>query len=334
VSTIVDVAARAGVGVGTVSRVLNDSPLVSDKTRERVRMVIEELDYRPSHMARNLSLGRTLTVGVIVPFLTQAAVMDRIRGIVATLRTTPYDTVLFTVETPMQRAEQFRNLARNRVDGLLSVSLSPDDQEVERFRRAGIPVVLINGRHDSLPRVVTDDTAGGSLATRHLIKLGHQRIGFIGEPTLDPYGVGWSGCRQIGYRNALEAAGLPVRDDYQLLGQPGRAVAHRLTRELLKLSEPPTAIFVASDKQALGVMEAAQELGVDIPGQLSVIGFDDIDIAKYVGLSTVHQPLFESGCRGAELILEALQVETLEPFEEVLPLDLVPRRSTAAPSAA
>lgn len=332
-STIVDVAARAGVGVGTVSRVLNESPLVSVKTRERVLAVIEELDYKPSHLARNLSLGRTLTVGVIVPFLTQAAAMDRIRGIVATLRTTPYDLVLFTVETPTQRAEQFRNLARNRVDGLLSVSISPGDQEVERFRRAGIPVVLVNARHDDLPRVVTDDTAGGQLATRYLIKLGHQRIAFIGEPALDPYGVGWSGCRQIGYRNALEAAGIAVRPEYQQLGQAGRAIAHRLTRELLRQSEPPTAIFVASDAQALAVMEAAQDMGLDVPGQLSVIGFDDIDIAKYVGLTTVHQPLFESGCRGAELLLEALEVETLEPSEEVLPLDLVPRKSTAAPAA-
>src|SRR4051812_36917009 len=114
-STIVDVAARAGVGVGTVSRVLNDSPLVSEKTRERVMTIINELDYRPSHMARNLSLGRTLTIGVIVPFLTQSSVIDRIKGIVATLRDTPYDLVLFTVETPTQRTEQFRNLARNRV---------------------------------------------------------------------------------------------------------------------------------------------------------------------------------------------------------------------------
>lgn len=331
-STIVDVAAKAGVGVGTVSRVLNESPLVSEKTRERVLAVIEELDYRPSHMARNLSLGRTLTVGVIVPFLTQAAVMDRIRGIVATLRSTPYDIVLFTVETPTQREEQFRNLARNRVDGLISVSLSPDDQEVERFRRAGIPVVLINGHHESLPRVVTDDVAGGALATRHLIKLGHQRIAFIGEPTLDPYGVGWSEARLTGYRTALEAAGLEARTDYQVLGQPSRAVAHRLIRELLLRPEPPTAVFVASDKQALPVMEAAQDMGVDVPGQLSVVSFDDIDVSKYVGLTTVHQPLFESGCRGAELMLEALQVETLEPSEEVLHCELVVRKTTAPPA--
>ena len=312
-----------------MSRVLNNSPLVSEKTRERVLAVIDELDYRPSQLARNLSLGRTLTVGVIVPFLTQTAVMDRIRGVVATLRTTPYDMVLFTVETPLQRAEQFRNLARNRVDGLLSVSLSPDDQEVDRFRRAGIPVVLVNARHASLPSVVTDDIAGGELATKHLIKLGHRDIAFIGEPALDPYGVGWSARRQIGYRNALSDAGIEVREDFQRLGQAGRAVAHRLTRELLRQPERPTAIFVASDAQAFAVMEAAQDLGIDIPGQLSVIGFDDIDIAKYVGLTTVRQPLFESGCRGAELLLEALQVETLEPSEEELPLELVSRRSTA-----
>jgi LacI family transcriptional regulator len=330
VSTIVDVAARAGVGVGTVSRVLNDSPLVSEKTRERVLSVIDELDYRPSQMARNLSLGRTLTIGVIVPFLTQSSVIDRIRGVVATLRNTPYDLVLFTVETPAQREEQFRNLARNRVDGLLSVSLSPGDHEVERFQRAGIPVVLINGRHDALPRVVTDDVSGGMLATKHLVDLGHERIAFIGEPALDPWGVDWSAFRQEGYRRALGAAGLQVRPDYQLLGQPGRAVAARLTTQMMHTPEPPTAVFVASDAQALAVMEAAQDAGVDVPGQLSVIGFDDIEVARYVGLTTVRQPLFESGCRGATLLLEALQVDELEACEEVLPLELVARRSTAA----
>jgi LacI family transcriptional regulator len=333
VATIVDVAARAGVGVGTVSRVLNNSPLVSDKTRERVMAVIDELDYRPSQMARNLSLGRTLTVGVIVPFLTQSSVVERIRGIVATLRTTPYDLVLFTVETPAQREEQFRNLARNRVDGLISVSLAPGDLEVERFRRAGVPVVLINARHPALPRVLSDDVAGGELATRHLIELGHERIAFIGEPPSDPYGVGWSAARQLGYQRAMTAAGLPMRADYQGLGPAGRRVAHRIAQELLRLDEPPTAVFVASDSQALAVMEAAEQAGVEVPAQLSVVGFDDIDVSKYVGLTTVRQPLFDSGRRGALLLLEALQVDALEPSEEVLPLELAVRKTTGPPKA-
>lgn len=330
-ATIVDVAARAGVGVGTVSRVLNNSPLVSDKTRERVMAVIDELDYRPSQMARNLSLGRTLTVGVIVPFLTQASVVERIRGIVATLRTTPYDLVLFTVETPAQREEQFRNLARNRVDGLISVSLAPGDQEVERFRRAGVPVVLVNARHEALPRILSDDVAGGELATRHLIELGHERIAFVGEPPIDPYGVGWSASRQMGYQRAMEAAGLPLPAHYQRLGPAGRRVAHRLTQELLRLGEPPTAVFCASDSQALAVMEAAEQAGVEVPTHLSVIGFDDVDVSKYVGLTTVRQPLFESGRRGALLLLEALQVDALEPYEELLPLELALRKTTGPP---
>jgi LacI family transcriptional regulator len=333
VATIVDVAAKAGVGVGTVSRVLNNSPLVSDRTRERVMAVIDELDYRPSQMARNLSLGRTLTVGVIVPFLTQASVVERIRGIVATLRTTPYDLVLFTVETPAQRAEQFRNLARNRVDGLISVSLAPDDDEVERFRRAGVPVVLVNARHIALPRILCDDVAGGELAVQHLIELGHERIAFIGEPSIDPYGVGWSAARQVGYQQALTAAGLPLRTDYQRLGAAGRRVAHRLTQELLGLQDAPTAIFVASDSQALAVTEAAEQAGVEIPTQLSVIGYDDVDVAKYIGLTTVRQPLFESGRRGACLLLEALQVDALEPYEELLPLELAIRRTTGPPKS-
>jgi DNA-binding LacI/PurR family transcriptional regulator len=311
VATIVDVAARAGVGVGTVSRVLNNSPLVSEKTRERVMAVIDELDYRPSQLARNLSLGRTLTIGVITPLLTQAAghrADPRHRRDVAQHAVRPgalhhRDAVAARRAVPQPGAQPGR-----RPDQHLD---RPNDQEVERFRRAGVPVVLVNGRHESLPCVINDDEAGGAMATRHLISLGHTRIGFIGEPA-DPYGVDWSRSRQTGYCQALAEAGLPVRDEYQIQGPSARRVTARMTNQLLSLPEPPTAVFVATDAQALAVMEAAEEAGVNVPDDLSVIGFDDIDVARYVGLSTILQPLFESGRRGAMLLLESLQVDTLE----------------------
>jgi LacI family transcriptional regulator len=331
--TITDVARKAGVGVGTVSRVLNDSPSVSDSTRLRVRDAIAALDYRPSPLGRRLSLRRTLTVGVLVPFFTRPAGVERLRGLVRALGRSRYDLVLFDVETPEQRDEQLEALVRgDRVDGVVVISLVPTDAEVERFAAAGIPVVLVDAHHPALPTITIDDVAGGDLATSHLLALGHRRIGFVGDPRVNPFGFTSSNDRRRGYLQALERAGADLDPALQREGPHGRHIAHRLTRELLELPEPPTAIFAASDTQALGVLEAARASGVSIPGELSVIGFDDIEVAAYVGLSTVRQPFHQSGVRGAELLLAALD-GPLEPLEEELPLELVVRATTAVPAS-
>ena len=176
-----------------------------------------------------------------------------------------------------------------------------------------------------------DDVAGGELATRYLIELGHRRIAFIGDKPADPFRCQSSRDRTIGYERALAAAGIPVRPDYIREGTQSRHLARNIADELLRLPERPTAVFAASDVQALGVLEAARGLGIDVPEQLSVIGFDDIEIASYVGLTTVRQPLFESGRRGAELLLQALAGQPAPAHVETLPLDLVVRGTTRPP---
>jgi DNA-binding LacI/PurR family transcriptional regulator len=170
------------------------------------------------------------------------------------------------------------------------------------------------------------------LATRHLLELGHERIAFVGDRTDRSFGFVSSDRRREGYLRALEEAGLEVDADLQREGPHDRHVAHRLTRELLSLAEPPTAIFAASDTQALGVLEAARFEGFDVPGDLSVVGFDDIEVAPYVGLTTVHQPLEESGRRGVERLVAALggDAEGL-PLDERLELSLEVRSTTAPP---
>src|SRR5437016_4437754 len=229
---IADVAARAGVGIATVSRVVNNRANVAAATQARVLEAISALEYRPSSVARNLSLKQTLVIGVVLPFLTEASPIERVRGVVTALASSPYDLALYDVESADRQQRAFRLLAdAHRTDGLLVVSLIPPDEEVRRLRAESIPCVLIDARHDGLPSVAD---------------------------------------------------------------------------ELLRLPEPPTAVFAASDVQALGVLEAARSLGIDVPKQLSVIGFDDIETASYVGLTTVRQRLFESGRRGAELLLQAL----------------------------
>ncbi len=329
---IADVAARAGVGVATVSRVLNGSPNVRPATRDRVLEAISALNYRPSRVARNLSLGRTLVIGVVMPFFTSPSAVERVRGVVSALAGSAYDLLLFDVEAGERRQRAFELLDRSdRADGLLVVSLVPPDAEVARLRASGLPCVLVDAPHPELPNVVIDDVAGGELATRHLIELGHRRIAFVGDKPVDEFRFASSRDRTRGYERALEKAGIPTRPEYVREGTQSRHVARSIALELLRLPERPTAIFAASDTQALGVLEAARTLGLRVPEELSVVGFDDIEVATYAGLTTVRQPLHESGRRGAELLLGALAGERLGSYSEQLPIELVVRGTTAPP---
>jgi DNA-binding LacI/PurR family transcriptional regulator len=217
------------------------------------------------------------------------------------------------------------------VDGLIIVSLSPSDQDVERFLHTGVPTVLIDAHHPLLSRTIVDDVAGGGLATQHLIDLGHRRIGYISDLLENPFNFVSSQNRYAGYRQALDAAGLPFQPEYHQQDEHGRHQAREMANTLLTLPEPPTAIFAASDIQAMGVLEAAQDLDLQGPQELSLVGFDDIEIAEYLELTTMRQLLFESGQEGVHLLLNAIDHPSAEPTCRVLPTELVVRRTTAPP---
>ncbi|MDX6724138.1 MAG: LacI family transcriptional regulator [Solirubrobacteraceae bacterium] len=325
-----DVAARAGVGVGTVSRVLNDAPGVAAATRERVRAVMEELGYRPSVAARNLSLGRTQTLGVIAPFFTQASVVERLRGVDEVVGQSPYHLTICNVETREQRRDVMRRFARrDRLDGVLVISLPPTDAEAHALRRDGLAVVLVDAIHGDLPHVVVDDVAGGALAARHLLDAGHRRIAFVGDVEDNPFGFASSERRLRGLRREVERTGLELPPEYVRRGPFGRETAGGMALDLLALAEPPTAVFAASDVQAFGVLDAAARAGLSVPGDLSVIGYDDIELAGAIGLTTVRQPLRESGRLGASLLLRALEDElSLDEHHDLGGLAVVERRTT------
>ncbi|RMF51078.1 MAG: LacI family transcriptional regulator [Anaerolineae bacterium] len=328
--TIRDVAKHAGVGIATVSRVINGSPSVSEETRQRVLQAIEELNYTPNPIARRLSTGRTWTIGALVPFFTLPEFVKRLQGIQHALSESEYDLVLFNIENLAQRDRYFLDLTRNnRVDGLLILSLSLSDQQVATFREANIPVVLVDAAHPEVSRVVVNHRQGGRMATEHLISLGHQRIAFVSDPLEDPFHFTAPRQRYEGYREALEAAGLPFREEYALHGPHGRENARKMGRTLLSLEEPPTAVFAASDTQAIGVMEAAREMGLRVPDDLSVIGYGDLRDAEYLNLSTIHQPLFESGLEAVNLLLELIEDPPESPRVMELPIHLVERATTA-----
>lgn len=327
--TIYDVAKHAGVGVGTVSRVLNNSPQVSEPTRRKVLASIQELNYRPSPIAQRLSLRKTFTVGVIAPFFTRPSFVERLRGVEASLNESGYDLVLYNVETAAKRDACFRELpASHRFDGLLIFALPPTDEDVERFEQSGIPVVLVDTCHPALSCVVVNDVRGGYVATRHLLDLGHTRIAYISDYLETPFRFTSSLHRYRGYRQALREAGIDYREEYFRCAEHGQEHARDMTRQLLNLPEPPTAIFAASDTQAIGAMEAIRERGWSVPQDIALVGYDDIEISRYLGLTTIRQPLFETGVRGTELLLQTISGHIPEPRRIELALTLIVRRCT------
>ena len=331
-ATIRDVAKKAGVSVATVSRVLNKSATVSEKTYQRVLAAIAELDYSPSPIARRLSIGRTHTIGVLIPFLTLPSTVERLRGIQSVFDESEYDLILFSAETCTKVDFYLDELSRrDRVDGVILFSLHPDDTHVERFRKSEVPVVLVDATHPELSSVIVDDVAGGYQATCHLIELGHKRIAYLSDYLENPFGFVSMGQRFEGYRRALDEVGIPLRPEYHREGELGGREVLPIAKQLLSLPERPTAVFAASDTHAVGVMKAAHELGIKVPEELSVIGYDGIRDSEYLEITTVRQPLFDSGVVSGNLLLSALTEEKETKSQVILPTELIVRGTTVPP---
>ena len=328
--TIHDVARRASVGAATVSRVLNGSAPVSEETRLMVMKAIAELNYSPSHTARKFSLGKTLIISIIIPFFTRPSFVERLRGIDAVLAESEYDFIVFNVDKPNKRDQHFADVPRrDRSDGVIIISLPTTDADVDCFARNDVPVVLVDTQHAALTSIAEDSIKGGEDATQHLIDLGHERIAYINDILNDSlaHTSNASRNRLIGYRRALDRAGIKFRAEYHRSCHQDRPNTRVLGREMLSAPNRPTAVFAASDTQALGMLEAARDLNIRVPEELSLVGYDDIELAEYAGLTTMHQALFESGKRGAELMLQTLDGSLQGPAFEPSPTHLVIRNT-------
>ena len=298
------------MGVGTVSRVINGSASVSEATRRRVLDVVAELGYEPNATARALSTGRTRSVGVIAPFFTRPSVIERLRGVAPLLAASGYQLVLFDVERPEQRAAVFRSVI-GRVDGLLSISLAPSKADQRRLAAAGIPVVLVDQAHDG--------AADRHRRRRRGRPAGHEPPARA-RPPPDRVRRRHGRRRARRLRELAPLRRLPARARRRGRAGPPRprqaapARARRGRRSPTSCSgwpTPPTAVFAASDLQALAMLDALDARGARVPDDLSVVGFDDVELARYAGLTTVAQPLEDSGTRGAELLLSALEGEVV-----------------------
>ncbi len=330
--TIKEVAKKANVSIATVSRVLNYSDKVTPQTREKVLAACDDLGYSPNVQAKRLKLGKTNSIMAVLPFLTLPSIVERLRGVQQALAPTEFDLIPFSVGTPEDREAYLLSLAnRSRADGVLIISMPITEQQVQRFLAIDMPVVLIDSVHPQLKRINVNDRAGGKLAASHLIELGHRNIGFISDHLDNPLHFLSMAERFKGYLDALHENGIDFNPEYQRQGEHGREEANRMALELLQMPQPPTAIVAASDTQAIGVLDAARQLGLKVPHQLSVIGYDDIRDAGYVHLTTIKQPLFESGLAGGNAIVEQVEHGISQPLEINLPISLILRETTAPP---
>ena len=320
--------------MGTELRVLNDHPAVTASTPARVREAMEALDFRPNRAARTLSRQRSSAIAVVVPFFTHPSSVERLRGVLSVIDEAVAEIVLFGVDHAKPRRQRLEQvLGRDVADGLLIVSLRLLPAEAQRIKQQVIPTVAIDAEVEHVPTVVVDDVAGGRLAAQHLIALGHQRIAYIGDAVDPQFGSTSSIRRRRGLTEELDAAGVGLDAALVREGPHSADAARDLAIDLLSRRLRPTAVFAHSDTQALGVLEAARELGLRVPQDLSVIGFDDIESARHAGLTTVRQPLFESGRVGGALLLDSLRRRTIahDPPRVELPLELVVRRTTGPP---
>jgi LacI family transcriptional regulator len=327
--TIQDIARLAGVSHSTVSRVLNKKPDVEAATRERVLQVMQEYGFVPNLAATRLAGGRNQILGVLVPPLswpfiediTQGAigttlqwplVPEIMRGVTEYVSTTPYELLLYSISQHKDHREIIqRILSTQLISGLLAILPDGATDQLAAVHDQGLPVVLIDdqGAHPHLPWVGTDNRYGAYLAVKHLIALGHRRIGHI---------RGLYACseeRFQGYCDALREAGITPDPALVLQGDFAPASGQACARAFFAMAERPTALFVGNDQMAYGVLAVAQQLGVRVPQDMAVVGFDDIPLSGYIrpALTTVHQPFFEMGQRAAELLLSLVAASPSSP---------------------
>ncbi|MFH1929207.1 MAG: LacI family DNA-binding transcriptional regulator [Chloroflexota bacterium] len=326
--TIADIARRAGVSKTTVSRVLNDKPDVDANTRERILSIIEETGYVPNPAATGLVTGSTKLLGLLVSSLYHPWVLEIIRGVAKAIEDTAYELVLYTTSSAQGNQELFaRALNSGLTDGLV-VMLPPDGEEfLSSLYRGGFPIVLIDDRGLShgLPCVKAANQTGAYEATRHLISLGHREIGFVNGP--EEYGC----CRErlVGYRLALEEAGLAFSPQLIRYGDFSQPAGFAIMEEWLGTGSIPSAVFVGSDEMAFGALEAIKARGLRVPDDIAIVGFDDVPLAARADppLTSVCQPLHAMGAKAMEMLLEQIAGKDVSLEGVELETELVVRES-------
>jgi LacI family transcriptional regulator len=326
--TIYDVAQLSGVSISTVSRVLNTPHLVREKTRKSVLAAIDELNFTPKADASARARKDFERIGVLTPFFTAPSFVQRLGGIAAALDKTKYELIIYSVESLAQLEGYLSMLpVSKRLDGLIIISLPIDDAFALRLQQYNLETVFIECNKSGFSSIEIDNERGGVLAAEYLVGKGYRSFAFLGDAGEQIYSVHPSGQRLDGFKAGLNNAGYELPSAHICLMPYSRENVAEQAGLLLDLPKRPEAIFAASDLQAIGVLKAARRRGLSVPGDVAVIGFDDIDIADFMELTTIDQELDESGRLAAELLLDRV-AERKRPHRNIrLPLNIVERRT-------
>lgn len=339
-TTLKEVAERAGVSSATVSKVISNTPYVSAATRERVLRAIDELGYTPNLAGRALASGRTYNIGVIFPFIYTSLFADVqvttiLEGVEAAASERGYNLLISSPPLPVQDSELYRRFVRSRYfDGVIVLENLPDELLSSFVAQHNYPFVTLGHQtaQSCSGSVHLDDYGGAYAAAQHLVALGHRRLGVIG---IGPISTFFIGERMRGYRDALTAAGLSMDDMPQVFGAYSIASGEEAMEKLLALSPRPTAVLCLNDLMAVGAMRVAQQAGLRIPDDISFVGFDDIPIAGYIDppLTTVRQPSHEIGYRAACMLFDLVEKKQAAFDPVTVPASLIVRGSSGPAKA-
>ena len=329
---VVEIAEKAGVSPATVSRALRGLHHVNERTRAKIVTAAMELNYplRPDLIPQDLA-QRTNRIGVIAPYISRWFFSQTINGIEQSLREAGMDLLLynFSQVDARQRIFQQKQL-RGKVDALIVISMPPTDDEFSELLSLGIPITTIGFKHQGCSSVAIDDFLGGYIASKHLTDLGHREIAILSGQRETAYNFDVSDNRKLGYMKALDEVGVEWNPDYEIRGDFNIYTSEIAMESFLRRKKLPTALFCHSDEMAFGALKAIRKKGMRVPEDISVIGFDDHEIAQYVGLTTVSQPPQFEGQMAAAAAIAEISNPTMERKNIVVPTSLVVRDTTAA----
>lgn len=330
---IKEVALEAGVSIATVSRSLRGFRYVSKQTRDRINAAANKLNYVLPERQATFNYGLTNSVGVVAPYVLRWYFAQAIAGAERALREAGLDLLLYNFSQVHGRELLFQDqLLKGRVDSLIVFSLPPTEEEFESLLRLDVPIAVVGFHHDQCSSVAIDDVEGARLAAEHLVKLGHTKIALISGRPVDPFGFRVSGDRREGFLSVLVAHGIEWNSSLEAYGDFSMLGARQAMDELLSRKELPTAVFAMSDEMALGALQAIRRRGLRVPQDISIIGFDDHEMAEFSDLTTIRQPVQALGEAAALSLIERFHSPALTPTSLTLPVELVVRHSTAEPS--
>ena len=327
--TIYDVARLAGLSIATVSRVINSPDQVNEVTRNKVLGIIDEIGYIPKAEARARAMRSNRRIGVLVPFFTAPSFVERLRGISYVIGKTNYELIVYTVDSLKSLQNYLVSLAMTRnLDGLIIISLPFHERDAQRLAAHHVNTVVIEYEQDFFSSVRIDNPGGGKIAARYLTGKGHQRLGFIGEINPPDYAIRPALARLNGFQEGLAEKSILLPDELICSSPIDKEISLNKARELLLRTGRPTAIFAAADIQAMAVIKAAKEIGLSIPHDLAVLGFDGLETADYMGLSTIDQSLVDSGRIAAEMLLAQISDAGRAVQHVSLPLKILERETS------